>query len=127
MIKQHVVGFDIPVQNQVVVRVLNRRADLTKRIQRILQAALLAVSKGLTLDVLHHQITTPIDGPTIQELGDVWVPHARQYFPLIGKPTFRITACPNGPNKLYRHSAFERAICPLALVHRTHTTLANKL
>jgi len=79
---QDVGGLQVPVDDALLVRVLQRRADLDEEVQPLLDAQ----SRGVTilgdrdaLDVLHDEIRPAgVGQAAVEDLGDVGVVHDRQ-------------------------------------------------
>ena len=88
-IHQNIAGLEVSVNDEVLVRILDRRADLTEKLQALddVEAAAVAIFiYWLTFDVLHYQVGQPVFcGSAVQQAGNVWALQAGHNLALIAE------------------------------------------
>lgn len=133
VVDQHIAGFDVPVQDQMPVRVRYRIAQVEQKLHAWAQAELVLTAMAeqvLAVDQFHRipELTSAAFA-TVDKSGDVWMAQARHHI------AFEQEALPpggvdlRGGDPLDGHTLSESLGLSLALGHDAHTTstkLANQ-
>ena len=127
---QHIARFQIPVDDPLLVRMLDSLANLDKEPQAILDRQLLPIAMlrdRRPRHVLHHKVRPPLLGlPAVVNLGDTGMIHHRQGLPLGLKPRNDLRRVHPQLDDLERHPAPHRLVL-LCEVHHPHPALAEHL
>ena len=123
--RQDVRGLDVPVDNPLLMRVLNRVTDLDEQIQPLAggQVLLVAIPGDRNpFDQLHHEVRPPALGsPPIQHLSDVGMVHQRQRLALRLKSRHHLPGVHTQFDDLECHAPLDRH---LLFGHVHHATAA---
>ena len=119
-------GLDVAVKNQVVVGMTHRVADLQKSTERFIQRPISIVFKGVSLDILHHQVRLTVVGSTVQQLGHIRVLHVRQNLALVNEARTRLIAEQRAADELDCDYALVSAVGTLSFEDRTHATVSER-
>ena len=93
MRNQNIGGFDVAMNHQVLMRVMNGRANGAENLQAHIDGELVAVaivSDGQAVDELHHEVGETVSGGTpVKDFCDIGMIEAGQDLPLVLKPGTR--------------------------------------
>jgi hypothetical protein len=134
---QDVGRLDVAVDDQVLVRVLNGRADLLEESQPLLRPQVLALAievEADAIDIFHHQVRHALPGrAAVQQAGDVRVVEVGEDLPLGAKATRQRVARQSAVDeldcdllaKLLVRALGEINSCHSAATQRPHHTIAT--
>ena len=128
---QHVGRFEIPVHDEVRVRVRDRRQDVQKQADTRGDAELSAVAVAvdlLAVDVLQHQKGLADRREAgVDEMRDVRVRQPREDVALSRETLFAGVADQRGVQQLHGDPALESAVAAFGQPHASHASLADRL
>ena len=126
---QDVARLEVPVDDEVLMGVLDGRAHLAEQHEPWLERERprLAVGvEGNALDALHHDVGHAIlGGPAVQQPRDVGMIQGRQDAPLLEEPLHQRAARRSAAHDLDRHLLLEGGIGALREVHHGHPALSQ--
>jgi hypothetical protein len=126
---QDVEWLDVPVHDQMLVRVAHRPGHLKKQLQPLAHAQRVGIGVGidrLSIDVLHHEERLAVLGGTaIQEPGNVGVLEGRQDLPLGPEPGDHLGGVHSPLDELDRDLLLEQPVRTSAQVDRAHAPPAQ--
>ena len=123
-----VAGLDVAMQDQTLVRVLDRRAHLTEQADALgqRQAALHAVGgDGRPLGQLHHEVALPAVHTAVQEPDDVRVLETLENLTLLDEAALGLRHEDPVARHLQGHLALQLAIGTRGPIHLAHAAAAN--
>src|SRR4051812_29148014 len=99
---QNIAGLDVSMNDEILVRVLNRRAHRAEQFKSSGGGESLSVAKfidGLAFDVFHYEVReATLCRAAIEQTSDVWMIEAGQYLPFVaeaGEHQIRIHPTPD--------------------------------
>jgi len=120
---------EVPVDHEVLVRVLHRRADRAEEEESLPDAEAVAVAvlaERPPLDVLHDEVRQAVLGrPSVEQLRDVRVVERRQDLPLPAEPGDDLGRVHPLADDLDRDVLAELLVRPRREVDRPHAPLAE--
>ena len=130
---EHVGRLDVAVDDQVLVRVLDGRADVTKELQArggVEPVRIAVVDDRLPFDVLHREVRPAVRrAATVEKTRDERMLEAGEYLPLVPEAADDAVGVHAALEHLDRHALLERIIVADAEIHGAHsamTDLANQ-
>ncbi len=130
---EHVGRLDVAVDDQVLVRVLDGGADVTKELQArggVEPVRVAVVDDRLPFDVLHGEVRPAVRrAAAVEKAGDERVLEAGENLPLVPEAADDAVGVHAALEHLDRHALLERIIVADAKVHGAHaamTDLANQ-
>jgi len=127
---EHVRRLDVPVDDALVVAVLNRAADVGEQAQSVSGRKLMEIAEPrdrLAVDELHGEPRPAVGSrPAVEHLGDVRVVHAREGFSLLLEPAHDLGRVHADLDDLDRDFAMHR-LCLLGPPDAAEAAFADRL
>ena len=125
---QNVGGLEIPVNDPLLVRALDRLADDNEKLDPLLGRKTVPVAKlgdGHALNQFHHEVRPPgVGRPAVEHLGDVRVVHQGQGLPLGLEAGHHLFGVHPQLDNLEGHAAADRFLL-LGHIHHAHAALPD--
>ena len=122
-------GLDVAMDNQVLMRVRDRSADLAEQVEPVSNRQLMSAAifvDWLTIDVLHDEIWGAFTGcPTVEQARDVGVLEAGENLPFVAETLEHRLGLHAALDQLDRDAHLELRIGALAEIDRPHAAAAQ--
>src|SRR5262249_7421579 len=86
---QNVAGFEVAVNDKILVRIMNCRADHAKKLEPLdcrTPAGITIFVNRLAFDVLHNEVRqSVVGGSAVEQPGDVWMFQVGKYLTLVSE------------------------------------------
>ena len=126
---EHVGRLDVAVDDQVLVRVLDGGADVTKELQArggVEPVRVAVVDDRLAFDVLHREVRPAVRrAATVEQARDERMLEAGENLPLVAEAADDAVGVHAALEHLDRHALLERIIVADAEIHGAHAAMAD--